>query len=359
VISRILRAHVLLALGILAGIALAVVPEFARSLDFVTGAVVARAGLTPASDQPIAEPAGVGALGRVDPVSRVRRLAPPATVTMNRVERLFVKQGDNVTAGQVLAEFADAPQKRAAVAQADAQVAEAMTELQRVIAAARPEDIVAQRERIASLHYQVKITQADADRADALVPSGAGARAVAERADAAANRAAAELREAEARLTSLTSARPEDIAVAQAKVRSAEAGSERARADAALCEVLAPISGKILKIYAQPGDLVGPEGLLELADLDRMEVVADVYETDLSRVRIGAQADVSVPGTTLHYSAEVREISRLVKRELQAGTDPTAAVDGRTVEVRLALDPAGSRDLSQRVNSRVQVAIHP
>jgi HlyD family secretion protein len=356
VITRILRAHVLLALGVVAGIALAIMPEFARSLDFVTSSDAAR---TTAAEQPIAEPVGVGALGRVDPVSRVRRLAPPATVTMNRVDRLLVKEGDDVAAGQLLAEFADAPQKRAAVAQADAQVAEAMTELLRVAAAARPEDVAAQRERVTSLRFQVEITRADAERADALVPSGAGARAVAERADATANRAAAELREAEARLASLTTPRPEDVAVAQAKVRSAQAASERARADAALCAVFAPISGKILKVYARPGDLVGPEGLLDLADLDRMEVVADVYETDLSRVHVGAQADVSVPGTTLHYPAQVREMGRLVKRELQAGTDPTAAVDGRTVEVRLSLDPAGSRDLSQRINSRVQVAIHP
>jgi HlyD family secretion protein len=309
--------------------------------------------------EPIAAPAGVGALGRVEPASRVRRLAPPSTVSMNRVDRLLVEEGDDVTEGQVLAEFADAAEKQASVALADAALAEAQTELARIRAAGRPEDVAAQRERIASLRFQEVMARSDAARADTLVPSGAGARAVAERADAAANRAAAELREAEARLASLSTPRQEDIAVAEAKLQTAQAACAKARAVAALALVRAPISGKILKIHARPGDLVGSDGLLELASIDQLEVVADVYETDLPRLRIGAGADVMVPGTTTRYPAEVREIGWLVKRALQAGTDPTAAVDGRTVEVRLRLGAEGTSGLRQRVHSQVHVAIQP
>src|SRR6185437_5923655 len=102
-----------------------------------------------------------------------------------------------------------------------------------------------------------------------------------------ANRATADLREAEARLASLATPRAEDVAVAVAKVQSAQAASARARADAALSVVSAPISGKILRIYARPGDLVGSDGLLDLADVSRLDVVADVYETDLPRLRVG------------------------------------------------------------------------
>ena len=214
-------------------------------------------------------------------------------------------------------------------------------------------------QRVIGLQIQQDISQADADRADALVPSGAGARAVAERADAAANRVTAELQEAEARLASLSSPRQEDVAVAEAKVRSAQAASEHAHAEAALSQIFAPIGGTILKIHARPGDLVGPEGLLDLADLDKMEIVADVYETDLSRVRVGANAEVSIPGTSLRYPARVREVGRIVKRDLQASTDPTAAVDGRTVEVKLDLSAGAASELSRRINSQVHVAIRP
>jgi HlyD family secretion protein len=48
-----------------------------------------------------------------------------------------------------------------------------------------------------------------------------------------------------------------------------------------------------------------------------------------------------------------------VRRQTQANTDPVAAVDSRTVEVRLALDEAGSAALRRRSNMQVQVAIRP
>jgi HlyD family secretion protein len=302
---------------------------------------------------------GVGALGRVEPTSAVRRVGPPGSLTMNRVDRLLVGEGDDVAAGQLLAEFADVPIKDATVQQAGATVAEAQAELARVKAGGRPSDIKAQEDQIASLTAQEDIARRDADRARILVPTGAGARAVAERAEAAAERAAALRREAEAKLASLAQSRPEDIALAEARLLSAEASYARAQADAALSRVFAPVAGKILKICAHPGDLIGAEGLLELADLSSIEVVADVYETDLPRVHLGEHAEVIVPGVTTRYTAKVQRIGWLVRHAVEANTDPVAAVDARTVEVRLTLDADGSRDLRHRINMQVQVALQP
>jgi HlyD family secretion protein len=199
----------------------------------------------------------------------------------------------------------------------------------------------------------------DAERAEKLVPSGAGAPAAAERNRSAAARAAAERAEAKAQLETLVHPRPEDVAVAEAQLRSAEATLGRARADAELSRVRAPIAGTILKIHARIGDVIGSDGLLEMADLDRIDVVADVYETDLPRLREGAEADVIVPGEPRRFRAVLREIGWIVRRTTQAGADPIAAVDARTVEVRLALDEAGREALHRRINMQVQVAIRP
>jgi HlyD family secretion protein len=49
----------------------------------------------------------------------------------------------------------------------------------------------------------------------------------------------------------------------------------------------------------------------------------------------------------------------MVRRTTQAGADPVAAVDARTVEVRLTLDDAGRDALRRRTNMQVQVAIRP
>ncbi len=306
-----------------------------------------------------AEPAGVGALGRVEPASRIRKLAQPGGFSVNRVEKLLVTEGDRVEAGQVLTVLSDADQKDAAVAQAEAAAAQARATLDKVKAGGSPSQIVEQQARIASLVEQERMTRLDAERSEQLVPSGAGARATAERNRAAAARATAERIAAVAQLDTLSHPRPEDVAVAEAQLRGAEGTLARAKADAALSRITAPIAGTVIKIYARSGDLIANDGLLDLADLEHMDVVADVYETDLPRLRQGAIADVIVPGDPNRYRASVREIGWMVRRTTQAGSDPVAAVDARSVEVRLTLDDAGRQALRQRTNMQVQVAIGP
>ena len=343
------RARLLAGLALLAGAASAYA-WFAESSAPSAAAPVAAAP---------AGPIGVGALGRVEPASRIRRLTQPGGMAVTRLDRLLVVEGDLVVEGQLLAQFADAAQKDAGAAQAEAAVAEYRAALDRIRAAGRPSEIEAQRARIAALTAQEDLALREAGRADRLVPTGAGAVAQADRNRAAAVRLTAERRQAEADLDSLLSSRPEDIALAEARLAAAEAALAKARADAELSRVRAPFAGTILRIIARPGDQVGEDGLLEIGDLSRMDIVADVYETDLPRLRIGAAADVLVPGESRRFTATLREIGWTVRRQTQANTDPVAAVDSRTVEVRLALDDAGSEALRRRSNMQVQVAIRP
>lgn len=316
-------------------------------------APAAAAAATPAG------PVGVGALGRVEPASRIRRLNQPGGMAVTRLDRLLVREGDVVAEGTLLAEFADAAQKDAAVAQAEAAVAEFRASLARIRAAGRPSEIAAQRARIEALAAAEELAVREAERSERLVPTGAAAVAAADRNRAAAVRLAAERRQAEADLDGLLSSRPEDIALAEARLAAAEAALAKARADAELSRVRAPFAGTILRILARPGDQVGNDGLLEIGDLTRMVVVADVYETDLPRLRAGAAAEVVVPGEARRFAATVTDIGWTVRRQTQANTDPVAAVDSRTVEVRLALDEAGSEALRRRSNMQVQVAIRP
>ena len=321
-------------------------------------------GRTPAA--PVAAAAapvveqGVGALGRVEPRSRIRRLNQPGGMAVTRLSRLLVTEGDEVREGQLLAEFGDAPLKDSEVARAEANLAEQRAALTRIRAGGRPSEIEAQRARIASLAAQEEIARRDAGRSDRLVPSGAGTEAVAERNRFAVARAGAERQQAVAELETLSRPRPEDVALAAARVASAEALLSKAVADAGLSRVTAPIAGTILRIYARPGDQVGSgDGLLEMADLSRMDVVADVYETDIPRLALGMTADIIIPGEARRHQATVREIGWSVRRTTQAGTDPVAAVDARTVEVRLTLDDAGRALLARRSNMQVQVAVRP
>jgi len=326
----------------------------------VGGALLMTHGPAPVTPAHASAPAtGVGALGRVEPASRVRKLSQPGGFAVSRIARLLVEEGDTVAANQLLAELSDVEQKDAAVAQAAAAVAEAKATLAKVVAAGRPSEIAAQEARIKALWEVQDMARRDAERSERLVPSGAGAPATAERNRAVAARASAEMAEAKAQLETLSRPRPEDVAVAEAQVGSAEGTLHRARADADLSRIRAPMAGTILKIYTRVGDQIGSDGLLDMADLDRLDVVADVYETDLPRIRMGAEADVIVPGDPTRYQATVRDIGWIVRRTTQAGADPVAAVDARTVEVRLALSDKGREVLRRRTNMQVQVAIRP
>lgn len=338
------------------GVTLAIVAAVALGGGWVW---YSKAAPSPPAAAAVPAVAGVGALGRVEPASRIRKLAQPGGFSVNRVGRLLVTEGDNVVENQLLAELSDADQKDAAVFQAAAALAEARARLTKTRAAGRVSEIEAQEARIRALWAVEDMARRDAERAERLATTGAGAAAAAERSRSAAARAAAERAEAIAQLETLSNPRAEDVAVAEAQVSSAEATLRRARADAELSRVRAPIGGTILKIHAFAGDLIGTDGLLEMADLTRIDVVADVYETDLPRLREGAVANVIVPGEGKRYQATVREIGWVVRRSTQATADPIAAVDARTVEVRLALSDEGRDALKRRTNMQVQVAIQP
>jgi len=309
---------------------------------------------------PVAAPSGavgVGALGRVEPASRIRRLAPAQEGL--RIHRLMVTEGSQVTEGQILAEFQDAGLKDAALAQAEAQLAQAEARLARTRAAGRPSDITAQRARIEALRNAEANARREAERAERLERSGAGAEATAERTRFAANRARAERAEAEAALETLLSPRAEDLALAVAERDAAAAALARARVEADQARLRSPIAGTVLRILVREGERATADGVLEVADLSRLDVVAEIFETDLSRLSIGAMAEVVIPGESRRVAARVREIGWQVRRTVQGSTDPVAAVDARTVEVRLTLAPEAIPLLARRSNMQVQVAIRP
>ncbi|WP_376097708.1 HlyD family efflux transporter periplasmic adaptor subunit [Roseomonas sp. CCTCC AB2023176] len=314
--------------------------------------------VTPAQAAP-AQPLGIGALGRVEPASRILKLTQGGMMGTIRLDRLLVREGETVRAGQVLAEFSDAAQKDAAVGEAEAKVAQMRATLDKVRAGGSRSEVEAARARIASARAAEEIARRDTARSERLLPSGAETAATYDRNRFLAAQRAAERAQAEADLETLTNPRREDVARAAADLAAAEASLAKARADAVLSRLYAPIDGTILRVIARAGEPVSNDGVLEMGDLTRLDVVADVYETDMPRMREGATAEVVVPGQATRYPGRVREIGWVVRRTTQAGTDPVAAVDARTVEVRIELGEEGRQALMRRSNMQVQVAIRP
>lgn len=316
----------------------------------------ARDSLPPAAAAVAAEP-GVGALGRIEPASRVRKLATASGPEGARVGRLLVAEGDRVKAGQVLAEFHDLGRKQAILDQAAANLALADAQLARLLAAGRDTDIAAARARLDSARASEESAARESTRAERLRGTPAGNEATWDRARFAAAQASAERARAEAELGSLLSPRTEDIAVSRAQREAAAAALAQATAERDMARLVAPIDGTVLRIMAREGEKVPEDGAMELADLSRLQAVAEIYETDLPRVRQGAAAEVIVPGEATPFPARVAEVGWTVRRNAIAGTDPVSAIDARVVEVRLDIDPRAIPALARRTNMQVQVRI--
>lgn len=133
----------------------------------------------------------------------------------------------------------------------------------------------------------------------------------------------------------------------------AVANRKRAEAELSLSEVRAPLSGTVLQVHAQPGERVGPEGIVELADTSVMYAIAEVYETDIGRVRLNQRARIRSPAIAGELEGEVERVGLKIGKKDTLSTDPVADADARVVEVRIRLrDPEAAAGLT---NLRVHV----
>ncbi len=89
----------------------------------------------------------ITALGRLQPQGEVIKLSAPTSNNGNRVDRLFVKEGDRVKAGQVIAILDSHDRLEAAQLEADRQVAIARAKLAQIEAGAKAGEIDAQAAR--------------------------------------------------------------------------------------------------------------------------------------------------------------------------------------------------------------------
>jgi cobalt-zinc-cadmium efflux system membrane fusion protein len=130
---------------------------------------------------------------------------------------------------------------------------------------------------------------------------------------------------------------------AEARLKEARAEHERARNAADLIgagkgirfTVRAPANGVVMTIRAAVGAGVAPgsDALLELGDPNRLQVVAQVSETDLRRVAVGQEAEVELPALATRVNARVENFS------------PRVELESRRMQVYLALakQPDGLR----------------
>jgi multidrug resistance efflux pump len=253
----------------------------------------AAAGRDPAAPY---RPDRITADGLVEGAHPEVALRPEITGT---IAALPFRENQEVSQGMLLVELSNETQKQQlALAEADVETAEA--QLERLRNGERPERrraAVATASARQAIYEQAK---ADWERSQQLAGNHAASREQWDRDYFRMLRARAEAEEAEAeRVLAEAPARAEDVRILEARLAAAEARRRLAAAELARTRLTAPSDGRILRVYAEPGELAGPataQPILVLADLSRRRVRAFVEELDAVRVAPGQRAVVTVDG---------------------------------------------------------------
>ena len=351
---------------------------------------------TKLTTEPVFE--GVTALGRIEPSREVITLSPPPSIGGARIDKLKVQEGEWVQEGQVIALLHDRYVKQAAVEVARQEAELARVNLAIVKAGAKTSDIEAQQAVVNRLEAQsnretesrlanwqlreAELANAAAEfsRYQQLAQDGAISQSELDRrrlilataqqrvkeAEANYNRTRdtlqKEIQEAISSLASIKEVRPLDIRQAETKLNRAIAQLQQAKQDLALTCVKAPIDSKVLSINAYPGEMVNPEeGVVELGQINRMVVIAEVYESDIEQVEVGQQTTITSEGGAFSgkLQGRVTYIRPQIRKKDIFDTDPAADVDSRVVEVKIRLNSASSKRVARLTNSKVVVAIAP
>ncbi|KOP22549.1 ABC transporter permease [Hapalosiphon sp. MRB220] len=342
---------------------------------------------------PVDEP--VTALGRLQPVSEVVRVAPPTTSNNDRVAQLLVKRGDRVQANQVIAILDSRDRLQTALLQARKQVSVAQARLAQVKAGAQSGQIAAQKAEIMRLEEElqgeiatqtatiarrqseVNVAQAEHNRYLALYQEGAIAasmldqrRLTLETAQAqinevkanrnrTANTLRAQIKQAQSTLNQIAEVRPVDVQVAQSEVDQAIAAVKRAEVELEASYIRAPIAGQVLEVHTKAGEPITSTGIVALGTTEQMEVVAEIYQTDIGKVRTGQSAVI----TSEAFSGELRGIVQWVGLQVSQqevfNNQPGENLDRRVVDVRIRLDEGSSKRVVSLTNLQVQVRIQP
>ena len=211
-----------------------------------------------------------------------------------RIRKILVREGDFVTAGQVVAHM-DTDVLEAELRQAEAQLRQAES----AVAMARNQVLLREAEKAAALAVR---TQREAEhgialkhlsRSSLLLREGAGSQQQADDDGALVMGAAAAISAAHAQLAAadaaIATARSE-VAGVKSAAESARARIERIRADITDSALRAPRDGRVQYLVAQSGEVVGSGGrVLNIADLSDVFMTFFLPAAAVGRVALGSE----------------------------------------------------------------------
>ena len=341
-------------------------------------------------------PAVVSALGKLMPSGGIVSIVGPPG---DRVEKIQVKAGDSVAAGANLVQLASHDDRSEETALIDIQVKEAERQMQAITAArdaklaeideqvaalevGKGAETKAQGLKISYLRQQFAAAQSRQERVKGLdttkVYIGAQER---EQIDLAVAQAKTELEAAEggleaskkknelqqqaAKAQRASAAAEMDLALLRVPIESLKKNLALAKLREKRTMLTAPVAGTVVQIAGNEGDPTGAGPILYLAAGKGMVVVAEVYATDIHKIRAAKRLDkveIEVSGQALGEKIVLNgriagedAIGLSVARNSVVGFSPRSDSDRRVIEVRVALDDESAKTAARFVGLEVDV----
>lgn len=222
------------------------------------------------------------------------------------VREVLVQEGDRVSAGQILARQED-DEPRLALQRAQAELAQAESQLRAI--QVRINTAVRERERLERL---VATNFVAAQRIDTAQDAIDAARA--------------------------------DFASQQAAIQTTRARMNEAAYNLELTVIRAPMAGRVVRRYANPGAGASTLNVSNMFDLepDTQRIArAEIVESDIPNIAVGQAVEITPEGdpTKVYVGAVLRRAAVFGARKL-ASDDPSQRSDERVVEVVVSADDA-------------------
>lgn len=295
----------------------------------------------------------VSASGKIFPETEVKI----SSDVSGEIVALYVKEGDSVTVGQVLAKIKP-DQYQSAYEQGEASVGTARA--QREVSSSNVQSSSAQIEQLKAdrnrLISQLEVAKSAHLRNEKLYKEGVISTADFETSQNTLKAAESALASSDANVkaaeSNLASAR-ENVKMSDFGISNAAAHLKELRTSLDKTVILAPVSGIISKLNVEKGERVvgtlqmtGTE-MMRVANLHSMEVQVDVSENDILKVANGHLADVEVDAYLgRKFKGKVTEIANSASNvSSSAATLNTDQVTNFVVKIRI--DPASYADLIQ------------
>jgi HlyD family secretion protein len=332
------------------------------------------------------KPTAVAAIGRLEPQGQVIDIAG---LMGDRVGKLEVKEGAEVKARDILGYLESHTERKAERDAIDAQLKEAEARLQAETAFSNaqikeaeialrqakeldPLDIKAQEARVKLLTTELQTASSDLQRFESLTTPGAVSAQKMDQQRQAVRRAEQELIAAQATLTKVREGRKLSEDQASARLEEAKAGLERVKGSSQVDSLKknlelanrrlertilrAPRDGRVLQVLVREGERADAGPILKLGDTSTMYAVAEVYETDILRVKPNQRSRVTSRVLEKPLTGTVERLGWLIFKNDVLHIDPAAAADARVVQVWIRLDP--SAEAPKLTNLQVDVEIY-